>query len=40
MAGEPVATPWGPRLEQAMSDRGLAVYEEALLSRLLADLSG
>ncbi|MDF3300029.1 DUF2399 domain-containing protein [Streptomyces sp. K1PA1] len=40
LAGEPVATPWDPRLEQAMSEKGLAVHEEALLPRLLADLSG
>ncbi|MEU6807760.1 TIGR02679 family protein [Streptomyces sp. NPDC046831] len=39
LTGEPVATPWDPLLEQAMSEKGLAVHEEALLPRLLADLS-
>ncbi|WP_240467950.1 DUF2399 domain-containing protein [Streptomyces dangxiongensis] len=40
LAGDPVATPWDPDLGQAMSQRGLAVHEEALLRRLLPDLSG
>ncbi|WP_432984134.1 DUF2399 domain-containing protein [Dactylosporangium sp. CA-233914] len=31
-------TKWDPALGVAMSDRGLAAYEESLIQRLLADL--
>lgn len=33
-------TPWDPRLQQVMSENGLAVYEESLLADLLDDLTG
>ncbi|GLX97652.1 TIGR02679 family protein [Herbidospora sp. NBRC 101105] len=36
--GRPVATPWDPRLETVMRDRGVAVHEEAVLESLLPDL--
>ncbi|MGW4562444.1 TIGR02679 family protein [Streptomyces sp. NPDC004561] len=39
LAGDPVATPWDPHLGHVMNQQGLAVHEEALLHRLLPDLS-
>ena len=36
--GDPVDTPWDPRLRQAMRAEGHAVYEETVGDQLLADL--
>ncbi len=38
LAGDPVPTPWDPMLEATMTQRGLAVHEEAQLDQLLRDL--
>jgi uncharacterized protein (TIGR02679 family) len=38
LAGRPGATPWDPLLAAAMSEHGLAVHEEFVLTDLLADL--
>jgi uncharacterized protein (TIGR02679 family) len=39
LQGDPVPTSWDPALGRAMQARGLAVHEEALEPRLLADLA-
>jgi uncharacterized protein (TIGR02679 family) len=39
LTGPPPATPWDPKLCEAMSQHRRAVHEEALLAVLLADLS-
>jgi len=36
----PVPTPWDPALADAMREKGIAVYEEAVADSLLADLGG
>lgn len=38
LVGRPVATPWDPELRTVMGLHGRAVYEEAVLADLLADL--
>lgn len=40
LVGNPVPTPWDPDLAAAMSTRGLAVHEEAIVPDLLAALQG
>jgi uncharacterized protein (TIGR02679 family) len=40
LQGTPAAAAWDPDLDTAMSARGLAVHEEALLDHLLEDLRG
>ena len=40
LAGTPQPTPWDAALSEAMSAQGRAVYEESVVSRLIADLSG
>ncbi|MGW5215816.1 TIGR02679 family protein [Streptomyces sp. NPDC004051] len=38
LTGAPAPSPWDPRLEAMMAQRGLAVHEEAQLDRLLHDV--
>lgn len=40
LTGRPGPTPWDPALADAMRERGIAVYEEAVADSLLADLRG
>lgn len=38
LAGTPAASPWDPELAAAMTERGLAVEEEAVVDRLASDV--
>ncbi|MEU8060676.1 TIGR02679 family protein [Microbispora bryophytorum] len=40
LTGRPVPTPWDPVLADAMREKGIAVYEEAVAGSLVADLRG
>jgi len=39
LAGTPADSPWDPALAPAMSEAGVAIYEEQVIDELLADLS-
>ncbi|HEY1820665.1 MAG TPA: TIGR02679 family protein [Trebonia sp.] len=40
LAGIPQPTPWDPQLSGMMTAHGLAIYEESVADRLIADLAG
>jgi len=40
LSGTPQATPWDPRLAEAMQGRGLSVEEEVVIDALIKDLDG
>lgn len=40
LTGSPAQSPWDPELAAAMTDRGLALEEEAVAHLLAADLLG